>query len=172
MRPDSEFTHLHVHSHFTLLGATASVPGLVARAAAEGLASLALSDTNALYGAVAFDRACRAAGIKPITGMAVTVAMPRERIGPGGPPGRLVLLATGPAGYCSLCRLSSPLQASPERESLAAQGLDWSDLEANREGLICLSPAIYMAEATRLGLAVRPPHVNHSRRRFGCVRKS
>ncbi|MEJ2736461.1 MAG: DNA polymerase III subunit alpha, partial [Anaerolineae bacterium] len=151
------FAHLHVHSHYTLLGGTAPVDELAARAAAEGMAHLALTDTNALYGAVAFCRACRAAGVQPILGMAATVAPPGERIGPltspgrtgplvssgrTGPltsPGRLVLLARGPAGYRSLCRLSSHLQAHPEREIRAALGLRWEELEAHREGLICLS---------------------------------
>jgi DNA polymerase-3 subunit alpha len=133
------FTHLHVHSHYTLLGGTASVAELAARAAAEGMARLALTDLNALYGAVAFDRACREAGIAPILGMTATVAPPEGQIGPAAAPGRLVLLATGPAGYRSLCRLSSRIQAQPEREIAAAMGLAWGDLEANREGLICLS---------------------------------
>ncbi len=139
MRPDTGFAHLHVHSHFSLLGATASVSELAARAAAEGMAHLALTDTNALYGAVAFDRACRAAGVRPIVGMAVTVAPPAAPMAPQAPPGRLVLLASDPAGYRSLCRLSSQIQASPERETLAAQGLSWQDLEAQAAGLICLS---------------------------------
>ncbi len=133
-----KFTHLEVHSHYTLLGGTASVGSLAARAAADGLSHLALTDTNVLYGAVAFARACREARVGPILGMAVTMAAPgpaRE----GEPLGRLVLLASGPAGYRSLCRLSSRLQASPDREALAARGLAWEDLQAQRDGLICLS---------------------------------
>lgn len=133
------FTHLQVHSHFTLLGGTAPVADLAARAAAEGMSHLALTDTNALYGAVAFERACQEASIHPILGMTVTIAPPDEQIGPAASPGRLVLLAKGPTGYRSLCRLSSRIQAHPEREILAALGLAWEDLEANREGLICLS---------------------------------
>ena len=132
------FTHLEVHSHYTLLGGTASVGSLAARAAADGLSHLALTDTNVLYGAVAFARACREAGVQAILGMAVTMAAPqpgRE----GEPPGRLVLLASGPAGYRSLCRLSSRLQDSPARETLAARGLAWEDLQSQRAGLICLS---------------------------------
>jgi DNA polymerase-3 subunit alpha len=139
MRHETAFSHLNVHSHFTLLGATASVDDLVSRAAAHGMAHLALTDTNGLYGAVAFDRACQAAGIRPIVGMTATVASPQERIEPEAAAGQLVLLATGPAGYRSLCCLSSLLQASPERESLAAHGLDWADLEANHDELLCLS---------------------------------
>ena len=67
------FTHLEVHSHFTLLGATPSVPELAARAREDGLTRLALTDTNALYGAVAFARACRAADIQPVIGMTLAV---------------------------------------------------------------------------------------------------
>ena len=132
------FAHLQVHSHFTLLGSTAPVGELVARAAAEGMSHLALTDTNALYGAVSFDRACRQAGVSPIVGMTVTVAPPGERLGSTAFPGRLVLLAKGPAGYRSLCRLSSRIQADPQREALANQGLAWEELEEHREGLICL----------------------------------
>ena len=133
------FTHLEVHSSLTLLGGTAPVAALAARAATEGMSHLALTDTNALYGAVAFDRTCRAVGVEPILGMTVTVAQPGESLGAATVPGRLVLLAMDPAGYRSLCRLSSLIQAHPEREALAAQGLTWEDLEAHHEGLICLS---------------------------------
>lgn len=131
-----DFTHLRVHSHYTLLGSTASVTDLAKRAAAEGMTHLALTDTHALYGAVAFDQACRAAGIQPILGMIVTVRAPAESL---DAPGRLVLLATGLDGYRSLCRLSSLIQGHPERASLLAQGLSWEALEAHREGLVCLS---------------------------------
>jgi DNA-directed DNA polymerase III PolC len=130
---------LHVHSHYTLLGGTASPTELATWAAAEGMTHLALTDTNALYGAVAFDRACREVSIQPLLGMVVTVAPPGEHLGSAPIPGRLVLLATGPAGYRCLCRLSSRIQAHPEREILAALGLPWEDLEAHRDGLICLS---------------------------------
>ncbi len=133
------FAHLHVHSHYTLLGGTASVDELVNRAVADNMTHLALTDTNALYGAVAFDQACRSAGIEPIVGMAATVRSPAGGFDPGGLPGLLVLLATGPDGYRSLCRLSSLVQGSPARETIAAQGLDWDALRAHSTGLICLA---------------------------------
>lgn len=132
------FTHLEVHSHFTLLGATPPVPALVARAQADGLRHLALTDTHALYGVVQFARACRAAGIQPIIGMTVMVADERAA-NVAAIPGQLVLLAMNAAGYRSLCRLSSLIQGSTDREALAARGLAWADLAAHREGLICLS---------------------------------
>lgn len=135
------FTHLQVHSHFSLLGGTAAPAELVRRAATDGFSHLALTDSNALYGAVIFAKACRAAGIEPIIGMTVHVVPPPEASGFGQAtgPGQLVLLAMGPAGYRSLCRLSAVLQGRPERESVLAQGLDWETLAACAEGLLCLS---------------------------------
>ena len=60
------YTHLHVHSHYSLLAATPAIDDLVAQAVADGLDSLALTDTNALYGAVRFAKNCAAAAIQPL----------------------------------------------------------------------------------------------------------
>jgi DNA polymerase III subunit alpha len=138
LRPFSPmFTHLHVHSHYSLLGGVPSVEQLVTRAARDGLKALALTDHNALYGAVAFDRACRAAGIKPIIGLTAVLPPPDNTPALDSPdPGQITLLATGPEGYRSLCRLSSLLQGSPERQ--AQPILRWEELKANATGLICL----------------------------------
>ncbi len=130
---------LHVHSHFTLLGATPSIEALVRQAAAEGLPALALTDANALYGAVRFARASEAAGVQPIVGMTVTLAPP-----PGFPeadalsPGLIVLLAAGPEGYRSLSHLSSAIQRHPDRETRARQGVSLDALEAHRRGVIAI----------------------------------
>jgi DNA-directed DNA polymerase III PolC len=134
------FTHLHVHSHYTLLGGTASPARLAARAAADGFTHLALTDRHALYGAVAFERACRRADVQPILGMATTLAWPADGPPPqeSAGPAPLVLLATGPAGYRSLCRLSSQLQGAPDREARIARGLSLADLREHRAGLLCL----------------------------------
>ena len=137
------FTHLEVHSNLTLLGATPSIEALASRASADGFAHLALTDTNALYGAVAFARACRTQGVQPLIGMTVTLQQPvpgPERLQPGeGGPGYLVLLAKDAAGYRSLCRLSTLIQGRPDRETIAANGLAWEQIAAHRAGLICLS---------------------------------
>jgi len=139
----SSLTHLEVHSHFTLLGATASVEQLVQRASADGLTHLALTDSNALYGAISFDKACQTAGIQPILGMTVSTAFNQDDllVSTASPPnnGRLLLLATGPAGYRSLCRLSTHLQGQPYRNTLGIKGLGWAELRANADGLICLT---------------------------------
>ncbi len=136
-----DFTHLHVHSHFSLLGGTAAPAALAARARADGLAALALADSNALFGAVAFARACRAEGIRPIIGMTAAVALPPEGMAPdaAAPLGRLVLLATNPAGYRSLCRLSSLYQSDPDRERRARAGFGWDELRDHTDGLVALT---------------------------------
>lgn len=138
------FTHLEVHSHFTLLGGTAPAAALAARAAQEGMSHLPLTDHHALYGAVAFARACKQHGVTPITGMTVTVTPPEEVVS-GGSQGRWVLLAKDGAGYRNLCRLSSWLQGDRERQARLQQGLPWSLVADHREGLICI-------EAGRRGL--------------------
>jgi DNA-directed DNA polymerase III PolC len=139
MRQHFTFTHLETHSNYTLLSSTSSIDDLVGRAAAEGMNQLALTDTNVLYGVLAFNQACQAAGVQAIIGMTVTITKEEPSGNGDTTPGQLVLLATGPAGYRSLCRLSSLIQASPEREQLAARGLDWAALTEHRAGLICLS---------------------------------
>jgi DNA-directed DNA polymerase III PolC len=135
-----DFTHLRVHSTYSFLGATAAVEDLVARASSDEFTRLAITDSNALYGAVAFSKACEGAGIQPILGMTLTVDS-RGIISDyvAEEPGQLVMLATGPEGYRSLCRLTSQLQASPDRETLIAEGLNWDDLRSNTNGLICLT---------------------------------
>jgi DNA polymerase-3 subunit alpha len=130
------FTHLHVHSSYSLLGATASVEDLVNQAVLQGFKELALTDTNALYGAVAFSKTCKKAGIQPIIGM--VIGLSAEGIQGKSSPGRLVLLASNSEGYRSLCKLSSKIQGHPERESLIRQGLKLDDLAVYRRGLICL----------------------------------
>lgn len=145
------FTHLHVHSHYTFLGAIPSVEDLAARAAEEGFSHLALTDSHALYGAIAFARACARHAIQPIIGMAVQMqplvsTQTRHSTTNGARPGAarevgadwIVLLAENAQGYRSLCRLSSALQGAADREQRLALGLDWETLRANREGLTCV----------------------------------
>jgi error-prone DNA polymerase len=116
------FTHLHVHSNFSLLDGAATVQELSEAVAARGMKALALTDHNGLYGAVRFVQAARQAGIKPIIGVEFTVeafaegpascgvdAAERRTGAPQqtGPSAEthLVLLAEDNEGYSNLCRL-------------------------------------------------------------------
>ena len=132
------FTHLRVHSHYTLLGATATVDQLVARAAAENMSALALTDRCALYGAAAFSKACEVANIQPILGMVLHLRLPEAIKLPGAAWGELLLLATGPDGYRSLCALSSLVQGREDRLQLVQRGLAWKQLRDHTAGLIAV----------------------------------
>ena len=106
------FVHLHVHSNFSFGDGAGRIDELVAAARRLGMPALAITDHDGLYGAVRFYQACKAAGIKPIVGVEISVesvlarraaAAPRgsRRRRPGSPtpgaPGEAVG-AAAPAG--------------------------------------------------------------------------
>ena len=66
-----KFTHLHTHSHYSLLDGLTKVNEMVARAKETGMDSIALTDHGVLYGAVEFYKLARKHGIKPILGVDV-----------------------------------------------------------------------------------------------------
>ena len=70
----NDFTHLHVHSEFSLLDGLGRIGDIVDAAAAHGFDSIAITDHGALYGAVAFYQAATAKDIKPIIGVETYVA--------------------------------------------------------------------------------------------------
>ena len=105
------FTHLHVHTQYSLLDGSGKIGEMVARAKELGMDSMAITDHGVMYGVIEFYRACRAAGIRPILGCEVYVA-PNSRLDrePGAAEERyhhLVLLAENNTGYANLMRLVS-----------------------------------------------------------------
>ena len=74
----SDFVHLHLHSEYSLLDGACRIKEIPKAAAAAGHTAVAITDHGAMYGAVAFFKACREEGIKPIIGCEVYVA-PRSR---------------------------------------------------------------------------------------------
>ena len=104
----NDFTHLHVHSEFSLLDGLGRITDLVESAAQQGFDSLALTDHGALYGAVGFYQACVNKGIKPIIGVETYVArrsMTEKEGKADAQPFHLILLAKNYVGYRNLCRL-------------------------------------------------------------------
>ncbi len=107
---DSEagFTHLHVHTEYSLLDGACRIDDLATRAAQLHLPSLAITDHGVLYGTVPFYKACQKRGIKPIIGCEVYVA-PRSRFDREGKTDsdlkHLLLLAENEAGYRNLLGL-------------------------------------------------------------------
>ncbi len=101
------FTHLHVHTEYSMLDGISRIPNLVARTKELGMDSLAITDHGTFYGVVDFYSACKEVGIKPIIGCEVYVAHnsrfdkdPSERS-----PNHLVLLARDNTGYRNLMQL-------------------------------------------------------------------
>ena len=68
------FTHLHVHTEYSLLDGSSKIKELVDRAKELGMDSMAITDHGVMYGVIDFYRAARAVGIKPIIGCEVYVA--------------------------------------------------------------------------------------------------
>ena len=131
------FVHLHVHSYYSLLDGCPSPLELARTAANAGFSALALTDHNALYGAIEFYDACRAAGLRPILGMELAVDLAQE-LGDGAH-GSLVLLAQDREAYANLCRLSTALQTQPDRDRVWPHGLPVRELGGRTAGLIALS---------------------------------
>ena len=133
------FVHLHVHTEYSLLDGACRIEKLVSRAKELGQTALAVTDHGVMYGAVAFYKACRAAGIKPIVGCEVYVA-PRtlhdKEHGVDSAYSHLILLCKNETGYRNLCYLVST--AFTEGFYLRPR-IDWALLREHAGGLVCLS---------------------------------
>lgn len=107
------FTHLHVHTHYSLLDGACKVPELVKRCKSLGMDSLAISDHGCLFGVIEFYNECKKQGIKPILGMETYMAPGdrRERSTTSGTGSdaayHLLLLAENLEGYQNLLKLGS-----------------------------------------------------------------
>ena len=160
------FVHLNVHSNHSLLSGASPVEDLVGAAARHGMEALALTDTNGLYAAVPFQRACAAAGIRPIFGVEI-----EESSAPGAPLGglrpsepnrasgnkgrfgpapgqrsrRAVLLARDAEGYAEICRLVT------ERHL----GRNWRDRLGRRAGKMPPPDATSFDFADAIGRHIR-----------------
>ena len=137
------FTHLHVHTEYSLLDGSSKIEELVARAKELGMDSLAITDHGVMYGVVDFYKAAKAAGIKPILGSEVYVS-PGSRFDrePGGGQERyyhLVLLAENDTGYHNLMKIVSKgfVDGFYYRPRV-----DYEILEQYHEGVIALSACL------------------------------
>lgn len=136
------FTHLHVHTQYSLLDGAARIEELVACAKDYGMGALAITDHGVMYGVVDFYKACKKAGIKPILGMEAYVA-PRSMEDREGSKDReyahLILLCKNETGYKNLMRLSSEAFL---RGYYYKPRIDYDFLAAHAEGLICMSACL------------------------------
>ena len=136
------FVHLHVHTEYSLLDGACRIEGLVRRAKELGQTAVAITDHGVMYGAVAFYKACRAEGIKPVIGCEVYVA-PRSRFlklhGADSEYTHLILLCRNETGYKNLCYLVS---AGFTEGFYVKPRIDWELLSEHTDGLICLSGCV------------------------------
>ncbi len=136
------FTHLHVHTQYSLLDGAARIPDLVKRAKSLGQTALAVTDHGVMYGVVDFYKACQKEGIKPLIGMETYVAPRSMRDREGSQDrdyGHLILLCKNQTGYENLMYLSSEafLNGFYYRPRI-----DYDLLEQHCEGLVCLSACL------------------------------
>jgi DNA polymerase-3 subunit alpha len=135
------FTHLHVHSEYSLLDAMCRVPQLVARAKELGMNALALTDHGVMHGAIQFYRAAKEAGIKPIIGCEAYIAAGSRfsQTANDKKSYHLVLLAKNHTGYHNLIQLIT--KANLEGFYYKPR-MDREILEQHHEGLIALTACL------------------------------
>jgi len=105
-----KFTHLHVHSHYSLLDGLSKIDGLVDLALAQGMDSLAVTDHGSLYGAVEFFKKAKAKGLKPLIGQEMYVApngMGNKRNRVDDRRNHLIVLVKNKTGYQNLVKLTT-----------------------------------------------------------------
>lgn len=135
------FTHLHVHTEYSLLDGASRVNELAAAAKRKGFDSLAITDHGVMYGVIDFYRACQKEGIKPVIGCEVYVA-PRSRFDKNSGYERyyhMILLCENQTGYQNLIKLVS---LGFTEGFYSKPRVDDSLLERYHEGLICLSACL------------------------------
>ncbi|MDD5191287.1 MAG: DNA polymerase III subunit alpha, partial [Dehalococcoidales bacterium] len=135
------FTHLHVHSEFSLLDGMCRIKEVVARAKAMGMDSLALTDHGVMYGTIAFYQACKDAGIRPIVGCEIYISQSQNATRNPGEKSNfhLVLLAKNQTGYHNLLQIVS--RAHLEGFYYKPR-IDKEFLASHAEGLVALSACL------------------------------
>src|SRR6266568_4550607 len=105
----AEFTHLHLHTEYSLLDGACDVHKLIDRVAALGQKSVAMTDHGNIYGAVHFFNAAKAKGIKPILGCELYVCKAEDHRAdtPNDTNNHLLVLAENEEGYRNLIRITS-----------------------------------------------------------------
>ncbi len=137
------FTHLHCHSHYSLLDGASSIPKLVQRTLDHGMTSLALTDHGNLHGSLEFYREARKKGINPIIGYEAYVAdgsrydkssgMTKENTY------HLTLLCQNRTGFQNLIKMASSAWLDG---FYFKPRIDKELLETYNEGIICLSGCV------------------------------
>src|SRR5260221_2159186 len=129
------FVHLRLHSEFSITDGIVRIDEAVARAAADGMPALAITDLANVFGMVKFYKAARGAGVKPVIGCDVCITNESER----DKPHRLLLLVQSRPGYRRLSELLTRSWLENQHRGRAELKKTW--FAEGTEGLIALSGA-------------------------------
>ncbi len=135
------FTHLHLHTEYSLLDGACRLSRLAKAAKEKGMTALAITDHGVMYGAVDFYKECKKQGIKPIIGCEVYVA-PQSRFDKTTSYGKyyhMVLLCKNHTGYQNLIKLVSK---GFTEGFYTKPRIDDELLAEYHEGLVCLSACL------------------------------
>jgi DNA polymerase III subunit alpha len=147
-----KFSHLHVHSHYSLLDGLTKIDGLVQKAVSDGMPALALTDHGTMYGVIEFYQKCVKANLKPIVGVEAYIASGGHLNKEASSEKRfhVILLAKNEVGYRNLIKLTTiaHLQGFYYKPRI-----DWELLTKNHDGIICLSACLLgeMADSILFG---------------------
>ena len=134
------FTHLHLHTEYSLLDGACRIKPLVERLKQLGMEACAITDHGAMYGVVDFYRACKDAGIHPVIGCEVYVCPDMDdKTSVRRDYSHLILLCENQTGYQNLIHLVSE---GFLRGYYYRPRVDYALLERHSEGLICLSACL------------------------------
>jgi error-prone DNA polymerase len=143
----TEYVELHAHSYYSLLEGASPPEDLLRRAVELGMDALALTDHDAVYGAVPFVKHARELGIRPILGAELTLAGESD-------PHHLTLLVENATGWANLCQLITLARHhAPKGEALVPEAL----LAEHTDGLIALSGCRLGAVTAALRRMIRQP---------------
>lgn len=133
------FTHLHVHTEYSLLDGAIDLQELVNHAKSQGLKALAMTDHGNIFGAVKFFQLCKKAGIKPILGMEAYITDDVANRSVDNKYYHTILLVQNEIGYKNLCKLIS---FSYQDGFYFKPRIDYKQLEKYHEGLIVTSACL------------------------------
>ncbi|QDO98980.1 DNA polymerase III subunit alpha [Ferrovibrio terrae] len=138
----ADFVHLRVHTAYSLTEGAIRVGKLGDLCQRYRMPAVAITDTNNLFGALEFSKEMAGKGIQPILGCQLSLAradlaQPSARNLKKPDPDKVVLLAQTEAGYANLMKLSTKAYLEPPPGEVAQ--IQWADLEACAEGVICLT---------------------------------
>ena len=127
------FTHLHVHTEFSLLDGAISHEALIGFAQKHNIPAIGTSDHGNIFGAVKFFQACKKANIKPILGMEAYLTEDAKIKEHQNRYYHLILIVQNEIGYRNLCKLIS---FSYQQGFYFKPRIDYEILEKHSEGLI------------------------------------